>query len=381
MAKKNKAPKTSKKPKDPIKKENFRKRLVGLFIGLVGVFLLLFVIFYTVSRVFRPIDFAEMLPKDSTIALMQVNVNNGHEQVRRFYNALNKFESYHPNSIKNTLNETFDFDYDAEVKPWLNRQIGFAIIQKPRTEGEYDMVFFIETRDKTSTKNFMESRGLESQDDYLLTDEYKGEDIYRYALSQSYNFVFLNNYLVLSENQEALKVIVDSTKSSELRLVENPDYQKISQNLPITTLTFAYVDIAKLVEYLKQNDEFMSAKGRELLAFEPFLKIYKAYGFTAMIENNNFAVQTFTGIDKGYLEGKDLLNFDSKFKAEFLTMLPADVKAYAGGLNLTKQFQRYSEIFGVGGEVSYLIFEGALRALKSEYFGEEIDLNYNHFGA
>lgn len=379
MAKKNKAPKTPKKAKNPIKKENFRKRLMGLFIGLIGIFLLLFVIFYTVSRVFRPVDFATMLPRENTIALMQINVNNSHEQVRRFYNSLNKFEVYHPNSIQNLMNEQFDMSFDNDVKPWLNRQVGFAVIEKNNEEGLYDMVYLFETKDASQTKEFMESRGLESQDDYLLNDEYKGEVIYRYALSQSYNFVFLNNYLIVSESQGALKQIVDSYSDAELRLIESPDYQKVSQNLPITTLLFGYVDVAKLVGYLKTNEEFMAEKGVDLLAFEPFLKIYKSYGLTGMIENNNFAIQTFTVLDKGYLEGKDLLNFDSKFQAEFLQLLPENVKAYAGGMNLTKQFQRYSEIFGVGGEVSYLIFEGALRSLKSEYFGEEIDLEADLF--
>lgn len=379
MAKKNKVPKAPKKIKDPIKKENFRKRLIGLFIGLIAIFFLLFVIFYTVSRVFRPVDFATMLPKENTIALMQVNVDNGHEQIRRFYNTLNKFEAYHPNSIQNIINEQLDLTYDKEVKPWLNRQIGFAVIEKNNVEGLYDMVYFLETKNIADTMNFMESRGLESQDDHLLNDEYKGEKIYRYALSQSYNFVFLNNYLIVSENQGALKQIVDSYGNAELRLIESSDYQKVSQNLPITTLFFGYVDIAKLVGYLKTNEEFMADKGVDLLAFEPFLKIYKSYGFTGMIENSNIAVQTFTVLDKGYLEGKDLLNFDSKFQAEFLQLLPEDVKAYAGGMNLTKQFQRYSEIFGVGGEISYLIFEGAIRSLKSEYFGDEIDLEADLF--
>lgn len=376
---KEKTPKTLKKPKDPVKKENFRKRLFGLLIGLVGIFLLLFVIFYTVSRVFRPMDFAEMLPKDSTISLVQINVNNSHEQVRRFYNSLNKYEKFHPNSIENSLNDFFDISFSEEVQPWLNRQIGFAIIEKPDTQGEFDTLFFIETRDQAKAIEFMESRGLQNQDDYLLNDEYKGEKIYRHALSESYKFVIENNYLILSEDQEALKIVIDCVKSGELRLVNNKDYQKVSQNLPITTLAFTYFDIDKLVEFLKHNEDFMSQKGRELLAFEPFLKIYKAYGLTAMIENSNLVVQTFTEIDKGYLDGKDLLNFDSKFKAEFLSLLPDDVKVYAGGLDLTNQFQRYSEIFSAGGEVSYLVFEGALRSLKSDYFGEEIDLEEDLF--
>ncbi|MFC1810128.1 DUF3352 domain-containing protein [Patescibacteria group bacterium] len=371
---KEKKPKKIKEPKSPQQKENFKRRILGLLIGLIGVFLLLFVIFYTVSRVFRPIDFATMLPKDSTIGLVQINVNPRHEQIKRFYSILNKFEVYHPTSIQNILNEKFEINFEEDVEPWLNRQVGAALLEKPKADGEFDVVFFVETRDKGETKKFLESRGLQSKEDYLIADNYKGADIYRYALSQTFNFVFLNNYLIVADNDEVLKTIIDTDKTSELKLIEKPQYQKVSQNLPITTLVFTYVDIEKLIKFLKYNDQFMSEKGRELLAFEPFLRIYKAYGTTALMESNNIAVQSFTMLDDNYLEGRDFLNFDSKFRAHFLDLVPQDVKLYAGGLNLQKQFHRYSEIFNVGGEVSYLIFEGALRSIKNEYFGEEINL-------
>jgi len=366
--------KKTKEPKSPQQKENFKRRIVGLFIGLIGVFLLLFVIFYTVSRVFRPDDFAIMLPKDSTIALMQINVNPRHEQVQRFYNSLNKFEVYHPNSIQNMLNERLDLDFEQDVEPWLNRQVGFALLEKDQPEGQFDIVFFVETRDKGETKRFLESRGLQSKEDYLIADEYNGNEIYRYALSQTFNFAFINNYLVVGDNDAVIKTIIDADSNSDMRLIEKPEYQKVSQNLPITTLAFGYVDIEKLITFLKTNDQFMSEKGRELLAFEPFLRIYKSYGFTAIMENNSVAMQTFNLLDGNYLEGRDFINFDTKFRAHFLELVPQDVKLYAGGLNLRKQFQRYSEIFSVGGEVSYLIFEGALRAVKNDYFGEEINL-------
>lgn len=371
--------KEKKSKKDKVKKttqqkENFKRKIAGLFIGLVGVFLLLFVIFYTVSRVFRPDDLATMLPKDSTIALVQLNINPRHEQVQRFYNSLNQYEVYHPNSIQNLINENLDINFDEEVKPWINRQAGFALLEKAQPEGETDLAFFIETRDKGETKRFLESRGLQSKDDYLIADEYNGNEIYRYALSQTFNFAFINNYLVVGDNPEVIQKIIDASNDSSKRLIEKSEYQKVSQNLPITTFAFGYMDIEKLIKFLKTNDQFMSEKGRELLAFEPFLRIYKAYGFTAIMEEKSMAVQTFNLLDTDYLQGRDFMNFDTKFRANFLELVPKDVKFYAGGLNLRKQLQRFSEIFSVGGEVSYLIFEGAVRALKSEYFGEEIDL-------
>jgi hypothetical protein len=372
--KKEKKPKKVKIKKTPQQKENFKRKITGLFIGLLGIFLLLFVIFYTVSRVFRPDDFATFLPKDSTIALVQININPRHEQVQRFYNSLSPFEIFHPNSIENLINEKLDINYESEVKPWINRQIGAALLEKKQHESEADLVFFIETRDKGETKKFLESRGLKSKEDYLISDEYNGNEIFRYALSQTFNFTFINNYLVVGDNEEVIKSIIDSSKDSKKRLIEAPEYKKVSQNLPITTFAFAYLDVHKLINFLKTNDQFMSEKGRELIAFEPFLKIYKAYGITVSMEDKSIAIQSFDLLDSNYLQGRDFMNFDTKFRAKFLELIPQNVKFYAGGLNLRKQLQRFSEIFNVGGEVSYLIFEGALRSLKSEYFGDEINL-------
>lgn len=352
----------------------FTRKAMGLVIGLIGIFLLVFVIFYTISRVFRPQDIATMLPKDNVVALVQVSTNPEHEQVQRFYEELNKYEAYHPNTIKFLLNEAVEVDYDDEIAPWLGRQAGVAILEKANEEGQVDVVLFIETKNKEKTLSFMESRGLQTQEDYLLTDDYEGTDIYRYALSQTYNFMFLNSYLVIANNETALQSVVDADKKHSNELISNESYQKISQNLPINTLVLSYVDMEKLIRVLKGNEGFMSEKGRELLAFEPFLKLYKAFGLTAVMENGNLAIQTFTSLDENYLAGEDFINFDTKFRANLLNYVSDDLVFYVGGFDLQKQIHRYSDIMSAGGEVSYLIFEGMLRAQKNEYLGSEISL-------
>ncbi len=366
--------KRSKTKKTLHEREIFKRKFAGLIIGLIGIFLLLFVVFYSVSRFLRPADLASLLPEDSTIALAQFNIDPKHEQVQRFYNSLNQYEVFHPNSIRNLINEKFDLNYEEQAEHWINRQAGFALMEKNQQEGEFEVVFFVETKDKNETKNFLESRGLASKDDYLITDEYNGSEIYRYALSQTFNFAFINNYLVLADNEDVIKSIVDASNNSDKRLEANDKYQKVRQNLPISCITFAYADIDKFINFLKQNERFMSDKGRQLLAFEPFLNIYEAFGITGIVEDKSMAVQTFTLLNSEYLNNRELINFDKKFRANSLELLPRNVKFYAGGLNLKQQFQRYSEVFGMGGEVSYLIFEGALNALKTQYFGEEIDL-------
>lgn len=352
----------------------FTRKAMGLIIGLVGIFLLVFIVFYTISRVFRPQDLATMLPKDRVVALTQMSVNEHHEQVQRFYEELNKYDVYHPNNMHVILNSLFNTDVTQEVYPWLDRQIGAAVLQQGDGQGATDLVLFFETNDQAKTLSFLESRGLQTQDDYLLSEAYEGVDIYRYALSQTYNFMFLNNYLIVADNEAVLQSIVDADDTYKKQLIADDLYQKVSQNLPVNYLMFGYADIGRAREVLKQNETFMSQKGKELLAFEPFLKLYKACGVTAVMENGNVALQTFTALDQDYLAGKDFIDFETKYRANLLDYVPSDVVFFAGGFDLQKQMHRYADIMSAGGDVSYLIFEGMLRAKKNEYIGEEIDL-------
>jgi len=352
----------------------FTRKAIGLVIGFIGMFLLVFVVFYTISRIFRPQDLATMLPKDSTVALVQISTNPHHEQVQRFYEELNDYELYTPNSIKSLIDAVLESDFDEDILPWLDRQIGVSVIEKTGDKGKIDVVLFMETKSKGKTLEFLESRGLKTQEDYLLTDNYEGIDIYRYALSQTYNFMFIDKYLVVANNPDVLRTIVDVNKQYSNQLISNELYQKVTQNLPINTLTFAYVDMGKLIETLKENEGFMSEKGKDLLVFEPFLKLYKAFGLTVIMENGNLAIQTFTLLDKDYLAGEDFINFNTKFRANFLNYISNDMVFYVGGLDFQKQIHRYADIMSAGGEVSYLIFEGMLRSQKNKYFGQEIDL-------
>lgn len=347
---------------------------MGLIIGLIGIFLLVFIVFYTISRVFRPQDLATMLPKDRVVALTQMSVNPHHEQVQRFYEELNKYDVYHPNNMHIILDSLLNTDVTQEVYPWLDRQVGAAVLQQDEANGETDIVLFFETNNKEQTLSFLESRGLQTQDDYLLNEPYEGVEIYRYALSQTYNFMFLNNYLVVADSESVLQSVIDADKKYKKQLIADNLYQKVSQNLPVNYLMFGYVDMDKAREVLKQNEAFMSQKGKELLAFEPFLKLYNAFGLTAVMENGNIALQSFTALDEEYLVGKDFIDFETKYRANLLDYVSKDLVFFVGGFDLQKQFHRYADIMSAGGDVSYLIFEGMLRAKKNEYIGTEIDL-------
>ena len=92
------------------------------------------------------------------------------------------------------------------------------------------------------------------------------------------------------------------------------------------------------------------------------------------MENGNLAVQSFAALDEDYLAGKDFIDFKTKYRANLLDYVSKDLVFFAGGFDLQKQFHRYADIMSAGGEVSYLIFEGMVRAKKNEYFGSEIDL-------
>jgi len=353
----------------------FTRRAMGLIIGLVGIFLLVFIVFYVISRVFRPQDLATMLPKDNVVALMQVNTNPNHEQVQRFYERLGKYDMYHLDTVKLFINETLGTDFDKAIAPWVGRQIGIALLDKSENKGQSDVLLFVEIKNKSEAMDFLASRGLKSNEDYLLNDDYEGVKIYRYALSQTYNFMFLNSYLVIANNQAVLQSVIDADKQHGGQLISNEHYKKISQNLPINTLVFSYVDVEKLLTLLKNNEGFMSEKGRELFAFEPFLRVYSSFGMTGLMENGNLAVQTFTSLNEDYVSGKNFINFDTKFRADLLDYVSDNLVFYSGGLDLQKQIYRYEDIMNAGGEVSYLIFEGMLESFKNKYLGKEINLD------
>jgi hypothetical protein len=362
----------SKKTKPP--KVNYKRKAVGLIIGLIGIFLLIFIIFYSISRIFRAEDFARMLPQDTTLGLVQINVNAGHEQVQRFFTSLSDYEIYHPDKLTALVDGMLETDFESDIAPWLNRQVGFAFLEQKESPGEMEIVIFVEVKNKDAAIDFMQSRGLQGQEDYVLSDEYNGKDIYRYALSQAYHFTFINNYMIVAMNDGEIKQIIDSSQGNKIKLADDSSYQKVKQNLPINTLVFTYVNFEKILEFLKENDEFMSEKGRQLLAFEPFLRLYKSFGTSMIMQNGDFAVQTFTLLDEDYLEEGNIISFDTKFRAELLSLMPNDIVFYAGGLNLKEQMHRYGQLFSTGGEVSYLIFEGMIRAQKNHYIGEEITL-------
>lgn len=368
------ANKKSAKNKPSKSNEIYKRKLTGVILGLLGLSLLIFVVFYTVARVFRPEDLSEFLPADSTIALLQLSTDTGQEQVQKFFSALDRHSVYQYENFISLIEDFTDTDFDAGLKPWISRQIGVALIEKPDTKGQFDGLFFAETRDRSEALRFMKGRGLTNQEDYILDDEYRGVKIYRYALSRSYKFSFINSYLVIANNESVLKQTIDVSKGYYPKLSSTKNYQKISQNLPVNNLFFSYFDIQKSIKLLKENEDFMSEKGRELLAFEPFLKIYRAFGLTVVIENDNLALQTFSSLDEDYLGEKSFITFDTKFRANLLEYIPEDTVFYTGGLDLKKQIYKLKDLLGSGGRISNLIFEGMIRAQKNKYLGEEIKL-------
>ncbi|MBU1446103.1 DUF3352 domain-containing protein [Patescibacteria group bacterium] len=350
------------------------KKTLGLSLAAIGLFLLMFAAFYAIARIFSSPSLANFLPENTTVAVVQININPGNEQVKHFFESLDGYAVYDPDAFTFVFDEFFNTEFDTEVQPWIGRQIGIALLEQGNTDGLVDNVFFIEVKNEDEALKFMESRGLQSEEDYILSDDYAGNPIYRYALSHSFKFTFVAGNMVIAENDIALKSVIDAAGSRSGRLIDSVLYQKVAHNLPMNSIVFAYSDFVKANTVLKSNGTFMSEKGRELLAFQPFLKLYKAFGVVGVMENQNLTIQTFMALDEEYLAGHDFINFDTKFRANLLELMQKDVLFYAGGIDLKKQLQRYSDFFSSGGEVSYLVFEGMLRAQKSKYFGDTITL-------
>jgi len=134
------------------------------------------------------------------------------------------------------------------------------------------------------------------------------------------------------------------------------------------------VNMQKLFDTMLRNPMFQSQKTRDLIALQPFMKIFSAEGFTLVADDTNLTIQQFEAIDRSQLQGQSYLTYEDKYQGELLQLANENAILFAGGHNLYKEFQRVGEIFQTGTNIDSTLFNGILEAQKDKYFGKDISL-------
>ncbi len=366
-----KIPKISTTPSFP----SFLSKIqAGLFL-IASIAFLLFAGFFLFEKIFRPQSLDNFLPADNTVAFLEINIDKNAQQVKNFLQVMKNHVAYQPASLMETINRFVSVDYARDLEPWLGRKLGLALIKPVDGAMAMKPVVFVEMKKIDKTISFLKNHVFSGTGDELISESYKGFSLYRYKMSQNFNVLFLSNYAIFAENDILLKQIVDSQLKPSGKLKNNALYQKIVNNLPQGALGFCFVNNGKFFNSFLASPIFQSQKVKDIVALEPFLKIFQASGFVLFTKEKNLGIQSFTSINRNELHGLSYLTFNDKYKYKLLSLADENPVFLAGGHDLYKELQRMQEVFQAGTKASSLIFDGLLKAQKQKYFGKDVSLN------
>lgn len=369
--------KKTKKPKKEKKKisPRARQKIRGGILILIGVFAITFIGWFLFGKLFAPQEIAELAPAQKTVAVLEVSIDGNSGQVNQFYELMDKYAVYRKDNIIKLLEAAVPYDYQNELYPWLGRQVGVILYDTVDMDSMDSLspIYFVESRDQNATLKFLNDQRLSNDSDTIIEKDYAGRKIYEYSQSQKAVFSFVNNYLVLAEDERLLKNYLDHLAEGT-KLSEDENYRKVANNLPRGGIAFGYVDFKRLLETLEKDKLFINQKGQELLVFKPFLDVFKAEGVSVFVENGRFTAQTFTAVDNEVLDGESYITFSEKYQGELLAYANQDPIFLMGGHDLTKEINRLEDVFKSGTKTPALVFEGLLEAQKQLYFGKDLSM-------
>ena len=345
----------------------------GLFF-VVGVAFLLFAGFFLFEKIFKSESLANFLPADNTVAYFELTVDKNAGQVKNFFNIMGKHKVYQTDHLIQAVKNIIPFDYAKDLEPWIGRKLGLALIKPPEQSTPAKLALFVEMRKINKTMDFLKSRILAGTGDELISESYKGFSLYHFKLCQNFNVLLLGNYAVFAENASLLLQIADGQLKARGKLKNDATYQKVANNLPHNALGFLFINTNKFFNLFLTDPLFQSQKTKDLLALQPFFKIFQAEGFVLLANGKNLNIQSFTSVDQSELNGMSYLTFSDKYKSQLLSLAGENPVLLAGGHNLHKELQRIQEILKAGTKASSVIFEGLLEAQKQKYFGKNVSI-------
>jgi len=367
--------KKEKAPRKPMLSDAQKQKARGAVMVLVGLFMIGFVSYFLYTRLFRPESIAHFLPADNTIGFLELNIDGDSDQTKKFAQLFQKYPVYQASNLEKLANLVLPVDYEKDLQPWIGRNIGIVLLKQTGDDSSVKVALFVEAKSADKALDFLKNRALQNSGDELLTDTYNNYTVYHYKLSQAYSFAFVKNYLVLAGNDALLHQVIDAQSGNIVKLQDDPVFQKVSNNLPSTGLAFGYANTQKLFDTMLKNPLFQSQKTRDLVALQPFMKIFAAEGFTAVVNDNDITVQQFEAIDRSQLQGQSYLTYEDKYQGQLLQLASENSILFAGGHDLYKELQRIAEIFSNGTNIDSTLFNGILEAQKDKYFGKDISLD------
>ncbi|MDA1060492.1 MAG: DUF3352 domain-containing protein [bacterium] len=354
--------KKSKKKKKKLKLKLNRKKIFGSVLTVILLAILVSVGYLLFQKAFRAQPIAKILPADRTIALAEVNTNFEHNQSLKTFHLLKNYPQFSREELIEKIATKLTLNYEQDIKPWVGRSVGIAILNPKDPEEKIQTLYFIEVLNQKNARKFIDKRKPSKSDH---------EKQITYMLEGPLYLVFIEDYMVLSESEMAIYELLDDRAS--LNLYSDAKYRKIDNNLPLNKVAFFYTDFDKMTDSLFQNFPILSENGLSMSLVEPILNLFDAEGISLIAMNENFAIQSFLSLDQEVVEKIDYLNYQERYTANLTNFIAKDNLAFWGGENMEYQLKRIIELLAGGEEGALEVFDALLQNYTQKYFGSDMD--------
>ncbi|MEW6573254.1 MAG: DUF3352 domain-containing protein [Bacillota bacterium] len=220
--------------------------VVGSLVLIAGLLLLLRGFIGTGSRA------AAMAPAETD---MFFTINPNLEQVNNFKRIKDIYLEIPEvkraiDDLKQELKDDFSLDFEADIKPWLGRELAVVVpyIESPNPfDDENAFLFAIATKDVKKTAACMEQlrrHEEEERSSYFSRKTYEGVEIYvEPDVSPPVVYAITKGFLLLSNDEGLVCSTIDRLKrKNKETLIKNEKYKEVLAKLPKSRAGMVYLD-------------------------------------------------------------------------------------------------------------------------------------------
>ncbi len=356
--------KKDKRKKLSLKLNVNKKKLFGGILTVIMLAILISVGYLLFQKAFRPQPIAKFLSEESTVAILEINSNFEHNQLRKTFNLLKKYPQYSKGEVIKYAEKFSTFNYKQDIEPWLGREIGVALLNSKKEAGKINTLFFAEFLSSQNLVKFIEKKD-------------PAENIYKeqktYLISGSLYVTKIGNYAFFSKDQQAIYELIDAQSPETAKLYNSSKYRKVENNLPLSRTAFLYFNFDQINEGFLHYFPFLTEKGLSMGLLKPFLRTFDGEGLAVVAMDNNFAIQSFLGLNEDVTKNFEHLGSQENYDATLTNYISLDTIAFWGGENLENQLNRLIEILGGENDSAMMTFDTIARNYVHKYFGTDMD--------
>ena len=361
--KEKKSDKKSKKKKKKFS-EFQKQRIVGGVTVILTALILLVFGFLIFQKAFRAMPIAKFLPADETVGFIEFNTDTEHSQYLQSMELLGEHKAFFDTNIVQNIENFWGINFDNQIKPWLGRQMGMALVNSSQNESAAHLIYFAEIENTDVLEKMLNEK--------TASHDYKGR--YIYSTTPSAYMTVIKDYLVVSVEEIGIKEIIDFNFSQSKKLYYTSKYRRIDDNAPLNKAANIYIDFDLINEGTLAYLPFFTDKGISMNMITPLKALFDAEGISLVALADQFAIQGFVSLDRENFSGSRFVGFNPKYDAGLANYVSSDALSFWGGENFEFQIDRIINVLSAGDKAKSSLLDSLVQNYAQRYFGTEITL-------